>query len=169
MGSRKVYRDCHVYIDYNYYSVPFDYVGKDVDIAVDDNLVRIAYQGHPIALHERLKNKGNFSTQEAHYPAYKLPFSSGNKQLLEDKMKNIGAFAKALFLLLLDKQPYHWHQTTRGILSLQKRFSNDVINLACNRALSYGAIKYRQIKSICESGCYNLPISQEEKVYEYCA
>jgi hypothetical protein len=80
-------------------------------------------------------------------------------------MNDLGEHAGQLFLVLIDKQPYHWYQTTRGILSLQKKFDAHIINLACHRALSYGAIKYQQIKSICESGCYNLPISHEERVH----
>ena len=39
VGSRTVYHDCHVFIDYSYYSVPFDYVGKEVDIDVTKELV----------------------------------------------------------------------------------------------------------------------------------
>lgn len=165
VGSRKVYRDCHIYIDYSYYSVPFDYVGKEVDYELHDSLVKIFYNGQQIALHQRCQNKGKFSTEETHYPSYKLPFSGSNRQHLEAKMNDIGEYASQLFLVLLDKQPYHWYQTTRGILSLQKKYDAHIINLACHRALSYGAIKYKQIKSICESGCYNLPISHEERVH----
>lgn len=165
VGIRKVYRDCHVYIDYNYYSVPFEYVGKNIDIEVDDNLVRFFFQNKQIALHQRLANKGEFSTDESHYPSYKLPFSTYSRQLLSDKMQCIGANANKLFMVLLEKQPHHWHRTTQGILSLQKRYDKWVIDLACNRALSYGAIKYQQIKSILESGSYHLPISKEERVH----
>ena len=44
VGERIVYNDCHVYIDYNYYSVPFEYVGKTVTIEIDNKLVRIFYK-----------------------------------------------------------------------------------------------------------------------------
>lgn len=160
--QRKVYRDCHVYIEYNYYSVPFEYVGKIVDIEIDDNLVKLYYDGLQIALHKRLDKRGEFSTTEAHYPRYKLPFSLFSKQRLNDKMQSIGENAHKLFLLLQEKQPNHWYRTSQGILSLQKHFSNNIIDLACKRALSFGAIQYRQIKSICDSGSYNLPLCKME-------
>lgn len=164
VGERKVYRDCHVYIAYNYYSVPFQYVGETVNIEIDDNLVKVFYQNKQIAMHQRLSGKGLFSTDEAHYPSYKLPFSSCSKRLLEDKMHNIGINAQKLFLVLLEKQPNHWYRTTHGILSLEKSFPRNIIDLACNRALAYGAIKYSQVKSICEIGSYQLPISQGERL-----
>lgn len=165
VGQRKVYRDCHVYVAYNYYSVPFEYVGKTIDIEINDDLVKLFDQGKQIAIHQRLLGRGFFSTNENHYPHYKLPFSSCSKQRLSDRMQGIGDYACQLFTVLLEKQPQYWYRTTQGILSLQKHFSNQVINLACHRALSYGAIKYQQIKSICQSGSYRMPISQEEKIH----
>lgn len=163
--QRKVARDCHIYLSYNYYSVPFEYAGQVVDIEVDENLIRIFYQSQQIALHQRLPGKGMFSTDESHYPKYKQPFSSCSRRRLEDKMRSLGSFAHRLFTILVKEQPNHWYRTTQGVLSLQKRFGNETINLACNRALIYGAINYKQIKSICESGSYKLPTSNEERVH----
>lgn len=165
VGQREVYRDCHVYIQYNYYSVPFEYVGKTVNIEVDEALVRIYYESETIAIHQKIAGRGQFSTEEAHYPAYKLVFSSTNQQLYAKKMLEIGEYAHQLFAVLVKEQPNYWHNTVKGILSLRKRFTNDIINSSCYRALSYGAIQYKQLKSICESGCYRLPIDQQERVH----
>jgi len=30
VSTRKVYHDCHIYVNHNYYSVPYEYVGKDI-------------------------------------------------------------------------------------------------------------------------------------------
>ena len=40
---RKVCKDCHITLDYNYYSVPYAYVGKVVDILREKNFVRILH------------------------------------------------------------------------------------------------------------------------------
>lgn len=165
VGEREVYRDCHVYIDYNYYSVPYEYVGKTVTFEADESLIRIFYQGQSLAVHPKKSNRGEFSTEESHYPTYKCVFSTANRQRYAMKMLEMGEHAQALFEVLIKEQPYHWLQTVKGILSLRKRFDDVTINLSCRRALSYGAIHYRQLKSICESGCYRLPIDQQEKVH----
>jgi transposase len=165
VGQRLIYKDCHAYIDYNYYSVPYTYVGRTVDIEVSDQLVTLFYEGKQIALHARLVGKGQFSTQESHYPPYKLVFSTDNQKEYEKKMQSIGEEAHRLFCFVLKNQPHRWLQTIKGILSLRKKFTDEIINLSCHRALSYGAIQYRQLKSICESGCYRLPIDQEERVH----
>lgn len=41
VGIRKVYHDCHIYVDYNYYSVPFSYVGREVEIDLTEKLLYI--------------------------------------------------------------------------------------------------------------------------------
>jgi transposase len=165
VGQRTVYRDCHVYIEYNYYSVPYKYVGKDVDIEIDTKLVRISYQGEQIALHQLCDGKGKFSTDESHYPEYKKFNLAEYQNTYQTKMAAIGNHALKLFEILLEQQPYHWYQTTKGILSLRNTYSDSIINLSCQRALVYGAICYRQIKSICTQGCYTLPLDGAEEHY----
>lgn len=162
--QRKVYRDCHIYVNYNYYSVPFKFIGKEVDVEINDKLIKVYYEGEQIAVHGLLLQKGSFSTNDKHYPDYKLPFSTCSKKRLHDKISSIGNYANKVFIALETKQPNHWYRTTHGILSLQKHFSNDVIDAACKRALIYGAIQYKQIKSICESGSYTLPTCNMEEV-----
>ena len=60
VGIRKVYHDCHIYVDYNYYSVPFEYVGKEVEIELTKKLLKVAYQGKEITVHPRLSGRGSF-------------------------------------------------------------------------------------------------------------
>ncbi len=67
VGNRKVYHDCHIYVEYNYYSVPFEYVGKEVGIELNDNLLTVYYRNRTIAVHARLEGKGNFSTNEPNF------------------------------------------------------------------------------------------------------
>lgn len=40
VGMRKVYHDCHIYINHNYYSVPYQHVGKEVEIEIGNSLVK---------------------------------------------------------------------------------------------------------------------------------
>ncbi len=60
LGTRKVYHDCHVYINHNYYSVPYKYVGKEVEIEVGNGLVKIYYNNERIAIHTSNSNFDQF-------------------------------------------------------------------------------------------------------------
>jgi transposase len=163
--SRKVYHDCHITVDNNYYSVPYEYVGKTVEVQQDNKLLHIYYQNKQIALHNKSLLKGEFITNTAHYPNYKhfTPESPAYRALYSQKMHSIGKYASKIFNLLLISEPYGWYKTTKGILSLQKLYSGEVIELACRRALSFEITSYSKIRNICRSGSYQLPLDNMEE------
>lgn len=160
-GTRVVYHDCHIFVENNYYSVPFEYVGKEVDIEIADALVRVFYKGAQVALHARLQAKGQFSTDQSHYPKYKRYSETEHQEKYQAKMAGIGVFAEQLFFLILKEAKTYWHQPVRGILSLTKTYPKSIVELACKRALSYGAWQYHIVKNICQSGAYALPVEFE--------
>jgi len=164
VGSRKVYHDCHIYVDYNYYSVPFEYVGKQVEIELAKNLLKVFYQGKEIAVHPRFSGRGKFRTNNSHYPAYKRCSDTEYQEKYQAKMAHIGTYTEQLFFLVIKEHPRDWNRTVQGILSLGKTYPHKVIEAACKRALSFGVTRYSVIKNICHNGSYNLPVEFEEEV-----
>lgn len=125
MGKRKVYHDCHIYVGYNYYSVPFKYVGKEVEIELGKEFLKIYYQGKQIALHSVLKGKGDFSTVDSHYPKYKRYSETEYQEKYQVKMSQIGAYAQQLFFLIIEKKPRDWSRPVQGILELTKTYPKE--------------------------------------------
>jgi len=169
VGSRLVYHDCHIFVDYNYYSVPFECVGKEVDIALEDNLLRIFYKGEQVALHSRQEGRGKFSTKDWHYPRYKRYCETEYQEEYQVKMAQLGAFAEQIFFLIVKENKNYWAQPVKGILSLSKKYPKEIIDLSCKRALAYGVYHYQTIKRICENGSYNLPVEFDctaQEVYQ---
>ena len=165
VGQRKVYHDCHVFFEYNYYSVPFDYVGKMVDIEATENLLKILYNSRQIAIHSRSKDRGEFVTNESHYPPYKNHLSTEYQESYQAKMKEIGTNAEQMFFYIVKTHPCEWNRTVMGILNLKKEYSAEVIDKSCKRALCYGISSYSRIKNICKSGAYNQPSEFNTEVY----
>ena len=168
VGTRKVYHDCHVYINYNYYSVPFEYVGKEVEIEISNNIVRIYYHHKKIAIHSELKDRGGFSTVDSHYPKYKRLSETEYQEKHQVKMAAIGSYAEQLFFLIIDNRKGYWFKSVQGILALEKNYSAEIVNLACKRALAYNVYEYQTIKNICKNGSYKLPIEFQEENYAIC-
>lgn len=158
MGKRKVYHDCHIYISSNYYSVPYQYVGKEVEIEINKGLIKIYFNQTLIATHIELTAKGEFSTEVSHYPAYKCMSQTEYQEKYQVKMAEIGQYAEQVFFGILHGNKSSWARPVQGILSLTKYFSRDIINLSCQRALVYGAYEYQIIKNICQNGSYALPV-----------
>ncbi|GAI76132.1 unnamed protein product, partial [marine sediment metagenome] len=137
---------------------PFEYIGKEVEIEMGKDLLRVHYQGRQIALHTLLKGKGEFSTNEAHYPKYKRYSDTEYQEKYQVKMAKIGEYAEQLFFLVVKHQPRDWSRTVKGIVSLKKSYPEQVIDLACRRALAYDVHQYSIIKNICCNGSYNMPV-----------
>ena len=165
VGTRKVYHDCHIYVEYNYYSVPFEYIGYEVEIKLNVDLLKIYYCGKTIAIHKTLDGKGNFSTNKAHYPKYKVISETEYQEKYQAKMAELGKYAEQLFFLLLDKTSNAWKRPVMGILSLEKKYSKEIVNLACKRALFFGVCKYRVIKNICGNGSWKMPVELNSEVF----
>jgi transposase len=163
MGSlycRKVHSDCHITLEHNYYSVPYECVDQIVEIEISNNLVKIYSNNKQVALHNKILGKGQFSTIPSHYPKYKL-FSTDNVDYLNKyskEMEQIGECTKALFALIVKENPHSWYKIVLGVLNLRKTYTDQIIELSCRRALYFSITQYSKIKSICESGCYNLEL-----------
>jgi len=169
VGTRKVYHDCHIYVEYNYYSVPFEYVGKEVEIELSNALLKVFYNGKEIAIHPKLEGRGNFSTIESHYPKYKRYSNTEYQEKYQAKMCGVGGYAEQLFFRIIQRYPNDWARPVQGILSLLKSYPKDIVDLSCKRALAFGVLQYQIVKRICANGSYNLPVefNFEESNYEY--
>ena len=160
---RRVGKDCHIIIDSNYYSVPAKYVGDDIYISLNSKILKIYdIENELIATHERSKGKGVFSTNTAHYDKYKVlcPGFEQHDALYEDKMRDIGNHSYAFYLEVKEKHKQDWYRVIKGVISLRKTYSDEIIDLACKRALHYGIYSYIIIKRILENNCFNLPLNE---------
>jgi transposase len=168
-GSRKVYHDCHIFVKRNYYSVPFEYVGKDVEIELSKTLLKVYYNNQEIALHPRILGSGEFSTINSHYPKYKTYSDTEHQEVYQAKMADLGRAAEQMFFAIIEDQPQVWGKPIRGILSLVKKYPKEIVNLACKRALAFKVYKYVTVKNICANGSYVLPVefNIEEVEHEY--
>lgn len=170
LSKRKVCRDCHVTVENSYYSVPYKYVGKFVEVHVKVNLISILHEGKELATHIRSKEKGVFITNTSHYNQYKIfdHKSEEYRSNYKERMQDIGNNAKELFVEILIKKPNSWYRTTNGILALKKIYKKDVIDMACKRALAFEITEYSKVKNICKTGSYNLPIDKEVRNAKTC-
>ena len=79
-------------------------------------------------------------------------------------MAEIGDHALAFFCAFRNKgkiQKYDY-RTISGILSLRKKYKDNVIDQACCRALYYSSVTYGTVKSICDKGLIALPIEHNQ-------
>ena len=152
--ERKVNRLGHIAYQYNYYSVPYAYIGQQVLVKTNGCLLKVFYQHEEVALHELSKQKGQYLTRPEHLPVHKQPRGPDYYQA---KLEEIGPSAVAMMHTFLKAHPKTWKEKTRGLLSLKRQYEYPLIEQACQRALAYGADTYGVVKNICRKGLVETP------------
>ena len=153
-GTRTVAPNCHINFSNNYYSVPSQYVGREVTVRWNESLIRILLGAEQLALHLIAQGQGNYVTVRNHLPDYKVYSESERQVKYETKMREIGEDAHEYFRwLLAQKEPY-WFQIVRGILGLAKTYDSEAVNKALKRAMGYQVGNVGTIRNILEKKLY---------------
>ncbi|MDD5551487.1 MAG: IS21 family transposase [Candidatus Omnitrophica bacterium] len=149
-----VFRDYHIELEGNYYSVPYTYVRKKVEARITSQMVEIFYHGDRIASHIRSYGKRVFTTEKLHMPKSHQKYQERTPEDLIQRGNNlgesIGLLIQSIFSeLRVIEQGY---QRCLGILSLEKEYGQERLNQACKRALTYHGYSYRVVREILEKG-----------------
>jgi transposase len=152
ISQRKVNQYGHITFEHNYYSVPYEYTGQNLIVKSNGNVLKIYKDQKQVALHPIDCGKGNFITCQQHKPPYK---QYKNKEYYLQKASMVGKETFLFCQQIIKEKPYHYQRLIYGILSLTQKYSHDIVNKACLRALQYHAINYITVKNICEKGLYN--------------
>lgn len=158
--KRKVNIDTHINFKNNYYSVPYEYIGKEVAIEVKDKVIKIYADNQLLTTHIKCNEVGKFITNNNHYPNYKVITESEYCDYYKNKMAQIGENASKYYEEFLIRTGYGCYRAIRGIIDLARSFGNYAVDKACKRAIAYDAYGYRIIKSICEKQLYEAEVGR---------
>jgi hypothetical protein len=147
-GRRKVNRDGHVEVDKAYYSVPPEYLGREVWARWDARTVRIFNQRfEQIAIHIQ-HEPGRFSTQSSHIAPQKRSGIERGATYLLSKTNRIGPQTGRWAEQMVQQRGIEGVRVLMGLLSLAKRHSHDSIEQACEIASTHGAYRLRTIREL---------------------
>lgn len=151
----KVHRDLHVEVGKALYSVPVDYLGRELDARADSTLVKLYDAGRLVKAHPR-QAPGGRSTDLADIPAEKAGYALRDLDLLVSTAashgENIGAYAARV---LDDPMPWARMRAVYRLLGLVRRYGADPVDTACARALELDVISVTKIASMLERATEN--------------
>ena len=146
----------HVLTDGHYYSVPYEYIKREVDVRLTRNVVEVFSDGSRICSHVRLYDRRNvYSTQQSHMPPNHQEYSQWNGDRFRSWAAKIGAnttvVVEALFAgYKVEQQGY---RTCMSLLKLSEQFTPERLEAACGAALKYTPRpSYKAIQTILRSG-----------------
>jgi transposase len=103
----------HIAVDKMYYSVPYEYIKRRVDVRLTQTTVEVFYNGTRIASHKRLYGSpGKYSTVVAHMPEKHQEYSQWNAERFIQWASKIGPFTcqavKAIYETKFRLRPEKW-------------------------------------------------------------
>jgi transposase len=158
-----VAKNGHAYLseDKHSYSVPYNYIGKKVKFLYTRQTIEIYYEYERIAIHNRTKGPGSYTTDKDHLASTHRFVAEWNPERFREWADSIHVDV-GLFIhnILLNKaHPEQAYKSCLGVLSFAKSAGNERLIKACQRALAYGIYNYSIIVKILKTGLdkYNDP------------
>lgn len=163
-GKAKVQPNCHIAYQRKYYSVPFEYLGEEIDVRATQQTIEIFYHHQRIASHRRLWGQSDYATIVEHMPPDKLFFADWNRDRFLAWADTIGPATKKVIAAILDRAVIEQqaYRSCFGVLNLHDTYSANRLEKASQVILSHtSAPTYRQLKSILDKNM-DVPKPQKE-------
>ena len=146
----KVHLDYHVEVERAYYSVPYQLIGKTVDVRVAAHTLEIFYRQQLVAAHARSQARGHFTTTADHRPARHAAVIDLTHERLRERALTVGP-ATAEVMEHQRHRRRHPEEALRanlGILRLARDFSPGQLEAAARRALELKVYSYRALRTL---------------------
>ena len=144
-----VHPDHHIVFDKSYYSLPTRYIGKKVWAKGTQKITEIFLDQERIKVHPRSHVPGQWMTGQSDYPPEKLAFLLSTPTWCRKRAAEFGPHMEALVTAILKENAMRNLRKAQALLRLAEKYSDDIERIA-ERALSYGATRYKAIKAMLE-------------------
>jgi transposase len=149
-APRSVHRDGYVEVQRAYYSVPPEYVGRQVWVRWESRLVRIFNQRREqIALHA-LAEPGKFTTDPLHQHSPYRRVIQRNLDYLLDRARLIGKQTGTWAEAMIKQRGPIGTRVLHGLLSLAGKHPVAALEAAAEKALHHGTWRLRDLRLLLE-------------------
>ena len=148
--------DYHIHADERYYSVPFEYIKREVQVRLTHNIVEVFHEGSRICSHVRLYgHRGQYSTMDAHMPQKHQQYLQWNGDRFRAAAAKIGTNTAAVAESILSsyKVEQQGYKACISLLKLAEQYTPQRLETACAKAFFYTPRpSYKSIQSILKTG-----------------
>jgi len=147
-AKRKVSRDGHVEVSKAFYSVPPEYLGREVWVRWTGRCVRV-FNGRmeQIAIHAT-HARGRFATDAAHLDPTKINGLERGIAHLLGKVRSIGPRASAWAEAVVDARGIEGHRVVQGLLALTRKHTCAELERACDTACANQCYRLRPLRKL---------------------
>ena len=143
----KVHPDYHVQVDSAYYSVPYQFIGRVLDVRISERMLELFDRGSAVASHVRSTVRWRFTTNPGHRPAAHSAVIDQSLSKLLVRAERIGPATREVIRrqAVQHKHPEQMFRSAQGIVRLAQDFSEGELEAACEQALLINLHSYRLI------------------------
>jgi len=145
--------DYHIEIDRHWYSVPHALVREIVEACFSATTVEVFYRGHRVASHARSYERYAHTTDPQHRPPNHQAWADRDPGGLLRWATEVGASTEAMMRRIFESNP-HRDQTWRSGRALKRvgeKYGAERTEIACERALRFGARSYKPIERMLQN------------------
>lgn len=147
-ARRKVHRDGHIEFERAYYSVPPEYLGREVWVRGESRIVRILnHRQEVVALHARAE-AGRFATTEAHIHAHKKSGIERGAQYWLDRCRVIGPHTAAWAEAFFAQRGVYGLRALQGLVALAKQHPAAALEHATATAQRRGVWRLKDLRRL---------------------
>jgi transposase len=166
----KVKPNYHVILgeDWHQYSVPHQYIGQNVIIVYDEQVVEVFIDNlKRIAVHKRDFRRNGYTTLPEHMPESHLKYSQQKGWTEDDfisRASKIGEQTKITINKMLGAKAFieQTYDGCLGVLRLADKYGNDRLEAACKRANTGSRINYKTLHNILKNNLDKIPSADKE-------
>jgi transposase len=137
-----------------FYSVPYQFAGKEVDIRATSGTIEVFCEGERIACHVRsYDTKRRYSTCSEHMPEKHRAVTDWSPQRFISWAAKTGEKTKAYITWLIEQRdhPEQAYKTCAGILRLAGTVPAEKMEQAASMALAQNAYSFKRFKTLLET------------------
>ncbi len=154
----------HIEFDKHYYSVPHEIAGEYVDVYQINNILEIYHKGEHICRHKKGTANYRYTTKEEHMPQNHKFVKGWSPAWFIAQAEKTGPALAELVGRVMDnrKHPEQGFRAALGLLGLSKKYEKDRIEKAAERALYFGNLTCKAMKSILDQGLEEKDINEKQ-------
>ncbi|MFI5344466.1 MAG: IS21 family transposase [Chlamydiales bacterium] len=153
-----VRREWRIMINCAYYSVPYHLINQTVEVCLTPTFVRIFYENKEVALHEPATEKWEYKRKTEHAPPFHEAVLQSSREGLLQLAKDIGSFTHQIAIAILSHSSVDKLKPVRYLLQLAKKYTNERLEKACQRAFNCKMFSYKSVKNILENNLDSQPL-----------
>ena len=158
----KVHRDCHVQIDGAFYSVPWKLIGQELWALCRPHSVMLQLQSEQhVHTHGRAE-RGQRRTVDGHLPEHRRDLRHRSSSYWLERARYMGEEVERLAQAIFDADDVlHQLRRVQAVVTHLETYPRERARNAARRALHFGCLDYRGIKSILRKGLDLEPLPEE--------